>query len=396
MKKVNKVLFSFTMILVLMFPSVANAYVIDNTYQLTLNEGDSRRAANKFIILHEVGTESSAINNAIYMKRAWSTNQAYTQFIVGDGGKVYKVGEDGYVSWGAGSYANANSPVQIELARTFNPEQFKQDYAAYVNLARDYALKYGIPLTLDAGNMYTSGIKSHLWVTQNVWGDHTDPYGYLARFGVTKAQLAHDLVNGIGSSNGENSIQPPVAESDENLNTAGQIIGGKYMKLDTLNQNKAKADKLTNDYRKRYASYFLGKEVEAVPQSNGTYTITAKGLTHQQAVNLVPQFQRAVGGQVPNYKVVDTAGVIQPNGTYNIVASNIRTLNEAQKLVPALQQLSADALLSKRIYNGRQSKEGVYFTVILNLTLDQAVEFCAREKRNLPELGNNIMGNWQL
>lgn len=59
-------------------------------------------------------------------------------------------------------------------------------------------------------------------------------------------------------------------------------------------------------------------------------------------------------------------------------------------------RLSADAFLSKRINNGRQSKEGVYFTVILNLTLDQAVEFCAREKRNLPELRNNIMGNWQL
>ncbi|KRN62098.1 peptidoglycan recognition protein family protein [Carnobacterium maltaromaticum] len=208
MKKMNKVLFSVTMVLVLLFPSVANAYVIDTTYQLTLNEGDNRRAANKFVILHEVGTESSAINNAIYMKRAWSTNQAYTQFIVGDGGKVYKVGEDGYVSWGAGSYANDNSPVQIELARTFNPEQFKQDYAAYVNLARDYALKYGIPLTLDSGNMYTSGIKSHFWVTQNIWGDHTDPYGYLARFGITKEQLANDLRTGISEENAATPTAP--------------------------------------------------------------------------------------------------------------------------------------------------------------------------------------------
>ena len=205
-----------------------------------------------------------------------------------------------------------------------------------------------------------------------------------------------EVVKLFGYGGGSGAVTPPVTETNTDLNTAGQIIGGKYMKLDTLNQNKATADKLTNDYRKRYASYFLGKEVEAVPQSNGTYTITAKGLTHQQAVNLVPQFQRAVDGQVPNYRVTDTAGVIQPNGTYNIVASNIRTLNEAQKLVPALQQLSADALLSKRIYNGRQSKEGVYFTVILNLSKDQAVEFCAKEKKNYPGLGKNIMGNWQL
>lgn len=201
MNKLNKIFLTLVLTVLLGMPVAASAYTIDTTYQLTLNEGDSRRAANKFIVLHEVGTESSALNNAIYMKRAWSTNQAYTQFIVGDGGKVYKVGEDGYVSWGAGSYMNANSPVQIELARTFDKGTFNKDYAAYINLTRDYAIKYGIPLTLDDGNMYTNGIKTHLWVTQNVWGDHTDPYGYLARFGITKAQLAADLRNGIQENN---------------------------------------------------------------------------------------------------------------------------------------------------------------------------------------------------
>lgn len=201
MNKLNKIFLTLVLTVLLGMPVAASAYTIDTTYQLTLNEGDSRRAANKFIVLHEVGTESSALNNAIYMKRAWSTNQAYTQFIVGDGGKVYKVGEDGYVSWGAGSYMNANSPVQIELARTFDKGTFNKDYAAYINLTRDYAIKYGISLTLDDGNMYTNGIKTHFWVTQNVWGDHTDPYGYLARFGITKAQLAADLRNGIQENN---------------------------------------------------------------------------------------------------------------------------------------------------------------------------------------------------
>lgn len=210
----NKMVITSALMLSLIAPTAASAYTIDTTYQLSLSEGDNRRAANKFIVLHEVGTESSALNNAIYMKRAWSSNGAYTQFIVGDGGRVYKVGEDGYVSWGAGSYVNANAPVQIELARTFDTNQFKQDYAAYVNLARDYAIKYGIPLTLDSGGMYENGIKTHLWVTQNVWGDHTDPYGYLARFGITKAQLAVDLQNGIS---GNSSVIPP---TNNNGNTA--------------------------------------------------------------------------------------------------------------------------------------------------------------------------------
>jgi N-acetylmuramoyl-L-alanine amidase len=53
--------------------------------------------------------------------------------------------------------------------------------------------KYNIPLTLDQGRAGTKGIKSHRWVSQHIWGDHQDPYEYLARFGVTKQELVDDL-----------------------------------------------------------------------------------------------------------------------------------------------------------------------------------------------------------
>lgn len=64
------------------------------------------------------------------------------------------------------------------------------------------AKKHGIPLTLD-----TSGrsIKSHLWVSQNIWGDHVDPYGYLAQHGVSKSKLANDLRNRVGDTNTGNT-----------------------------------------------------------------------------------------------------------------------------------------------------------------------------------------------
>ena len=172
-------------------------YSIDYRYALPAGKGDDETAANNYIILHDVGVESGAAANARYFHDTVDTNEAYVTFVVGDGGKVYQVGRPGQVSWGAGRVANHNAPVQIELGRTYNSGQFWQDYVTYVRLARDMAGKYGIPLTLDAGGAGTRGIKSHYWVTKNIWGDHVDPYGYLSRFGVTQAKLAHDLLYGV-------------------------------------------------------------------------------------------------------------------------------------------------------------------------------------------------------
>ena len=172
-------------------------YSIDYRYALPAGKGDDETAANNYLILHEVGTESGAATNARYFRDTVDTNEAYVTFVVGDGGKVYQVGRPGQVSWSAGRVANHNAPVQIELGRTYNSGQFWQDYVTYVRVARDMAGKYGIPLTLDAGGAGTRGIKSHYWVTKNIWGDHVDPYGYLSRFGVTQAKLAHDLLYGV-------------------------------------------------------------------------------------------------------------------------------------------------------------------------------------------------------
>ncbi|RBN43412.1 N-acetylmuramoyl-L-alanine amidase, partial [Enterococcus faecium] len=62
--------------------------------------------------------------------------------------------------------------------------------------------KYGIPLTLDQGtSLFTKGIISHLWVTNYVWGNHTDPYGYLSQMGVSKEKLAYDLAHGFTDEN---------------------------------------------------------------------------------------------------------------------------------------------------------------------------------------------------
>ncbi|HAQ8459081.1 TPA: N-acetylmuramoyl-L-alanine amidase, partial [Enterococcus faecium] len=112
MKK--KIILSLSLIMALfLLPINGFAYTINNEFNLGVNEGSSQVANNQYILLHETANETATgRNEAQYMKRSWYN--AYTAYIVGDGGIVYQVGQPGYVQYGAGSYANANSPVQIE------------------------------------------------------------------------------------------------------------------------------------------------------------------------------------------------------------------------------------------------------------------------------------------
>lgn len=196
-------------------------YTIDKTYAFGANQGSSQRALNLYIILHETDNpRANGANEAANMKNNYTPNTAYATFVVGDG-KAYQVGEPGYVAYAAGN-ANPYSPVQIELQHTTDKTLFAKNYAVYIELARDMAKKYGIPLTLDAGGAGTKGIKSHQWISNNIWGDHTDPYSYLASMGVSKSKLASDLANGTTAVTGGDSTvtKPPVS--------SGWAVQGKW------------------------------------------------------------------------------------------------------------------------------------------------------------------------
>lgn len=241
MKKINKLVVAFGAAILFVVGMVggAQAYSIDNTFKLGVNEGSNQRTNNRLVIAHETGTYAPAVNNAAYMKRTWNTNYAYTQYVVGDGGKVYRVGADGYVSWGAGTWGNANAPVQVELARTYDNNQFKIDYAVYVNLLRDSAKKFGISTNLDTGY----GIVTHKWITDNVWGDHQDPYGYLASHGITKAQFAQDLKTGLPENGSGTNTTPtnPTTPSNSNIPAGFTPENGTFVNGDTEIMNRVGA-----------------------------------------------------------------------------------------------------------------------------------------------------------
>lgn len=192
----------------------------DRTFMLGTGQGSSQKASNQYIILHDTANDdnqgdNSAKNEASFMHNNWQN--AYTHAIAG-WDRVYLVGEAGYVAYGAGNVANSRSPFQIELSHYSDPAKQRASYINYINAVREYANKFGIPLTLDGSG---NGIKTHKWVSDNIWGDHQDPYGYLARIGISKAQLAHDLANGVGGTAPTPSPAPTPSKPTPTPNQSG-------------------------------------------------------------------------------------------------------------------------------------------------------------------------------
>lgn len=235
------------------------SYTINREFQLGTYEGDSRIAQPWYVIAHETANPTATgRNEATYMKRNW--RNAYTTDIVGDG-IDYRIGEWGYVSYGALN-ANPYAPVQIELQHTADPVLFKKNYAVYIELIREACDKYGIPKTLDTGGHGTKGVKSHQWVSKHIGGDHQDPYSYLASMGVSKAQFAKDIANGLGKSQSAAKPKPKPSKPASKPNT------NKLSNKSFANGTKVK-------FLARASAYQTGEKIPAWVKK-GTYTVKDK------------------------------------------------------------------------------------------------------------------------
>src|SRR5699024_6214779 len=199
---------------------------------------------------HESGnpnnTGPNSLNSEVnYMTNNWRT--AFTSHWVGSGGRIVQLAHPGKLQYGAGPVANPYSYAHVELERTNNAETFKKDYAAYVWLLRKLADDAGIPKTLDVGSTkFNKGIKSHSWVTKNLGGTtHTDPYAYLASFGITKAQFKKDVEAGgsITVKPSKPSTSKPMASKPK---TSGSVVD--YMKSKNMDASFGNREKLAKQY----------------------------------------------------------------------------------------------------------------------------------------------------
>lgn len=165
---------------------------------LVINAGTAA-TIGKIIVLHSTDDlEATAANLAAYEHRVWKSAQTFVHYGVDDQG-AYQVGIPGRVAWGAGN-VNRYAPVQIELCEFADHDRAMAAYRNWIEVAVTMADKFGVPRTLDDGNR-TAGFKSHQWCSATYGGsDHGDPYPWLTKLGISKAQLAADLKAGKASA----------------------------------------------------------------------------------------------------------------------------------------------------------------------------------------------------
>lgn len=151
------------------------------------------------IHLHSTGnSNSTALNEA--MNQYNNRPQAFFTHVVGNG-KVYQTAPTNRGAYDVGGGWNQWSYASIELIESHKTKaEFERDYKIFIDLARQLAKEGGIRFTLDEGNL---GFITHdyaRYTQPNSKTDHVDPYPYLKKWGITKAQLVKDLKNGVGGS----------------------------------------------------------------------------------------------------------------------------------------------------------------------------------------------------
>ena len=305
----------------------AEAYTLEKWGDINANMSYTN---NKYIVAHETANPNAGLRNeANNMLNNWQRQQAFTQFVVGtdskDGKvKVVQVASPGKVAWGAGT-VNPYAYAQVELANTTNKEQFEKEYPVYVNLLRDMALRAGIPLTLD-NPINGKGIISHDYVSKYLWqGDwHTDPYGYLAKNGISKTQFAKDLQTGLKEDGSSNNSNNNSNSNNNNSNTNNQVkpwAKTQTVDVDVLN---VRSEATTNSNIVRQVKKGQLLKTKAVKEGQAIQGLDGKSYTSW--------FQLENGGWVSGALVTEYKQQTQSNtwkkenGTYVFnINTNIRS-----------------------------------------------------------------------
>lgn len=148
---------------------------------------------------HSTGNPGSTAQNEADYMNSKDINSGFYTHVVGNG-RIIQVASVNRGAWDVGGSWNQWGYASVELIESHkNKADFEKDYKNYVNLLRDLAKEASIPLKVDNGEL---GIISHAYATANQpnnGSDHIDPYPYLAKWGISKAQFKKDVEKGFES-----------------------------------------------------------------------------------------------------------------------------------------------------------------------------------------------------
>ncbi|WP_414842129.1 hypothetical protein [Enterococcus saccharolyticus] len=147
---------------------------------------------------HSTGNRSSTAQNEADYHMRRPVESGFFSHVVGNG-RVIQTAPVNRGAYDVGGGWNAWGYAHVELIESHKTkEEFLIDYKIYVELLRTLAKEGGIPIKVDSGN---TGILSHEYCTYhqpNNHSDHVDPYPYLAKWGISRAQFKKDVEGGLG------------------------------------------------------------------------------------------------------------------------------------------------------------------------------------------------------
>ncbi|AFY98208.1 putative lysin [Leuconostoc phage P793] len=229
------------------------------------------------IHLHSTGNPNSSVQNerdylaghyntANYTHLVGITNgQVDIRQVMNTNGGAWDVGGDwNWETWGAIEFVEGSIKSQAD---------FNKAYPAYIWLARYLAKQAGIPYTIDTPNI--SGIKTHNYASATGHGsDHVDPIQFLAKRGVSRDKLNHDIVYGVG--NDSSPIVAPSQPVPQSKPAPNQPVSSAIQQFKNAgnhftNTKPFKVDKIVKDYDGNYQaiSYWLAGGTDADMTLNG-------------------------------------------------------------------------------------------------------------------------------
>ena len=181
---------------------------------------------------HSTGNPNATVQNEIDYFAGKNIEEGFYTHIVGNG-RVIQVGAVNRGAWDVGNADNYETYAAVEFIESHATEaEFRRDYALYIQLLRDLANQAGLPVVVDSGD---TGILTHNYSTarNNVYGGHTDPYPYFAKWGITPAQFKKDVESGaVGSTVTPIKTESPATQTTNTKGVATMYAlyeyGGKW------------------------------------------------------------------------------------------------------------------------------------------------------------------------